>query len=157
MESLFDPVAFPTNTPSNDEDSGYIARHGKWELDSFERVKFDVDDVLDGPHKGTKPLGDYSLPAAVDPAYIKHTREPSILKLKWDIPQLEKYLRTWSSANTYDEQHPEKKGIGKGIIGEFVDRLKAGGLGVKGGEEKFEIAWPLGMLLLRKQKGDEQK
>ncbi|KAI5477828.1 trans-aconitate 3-methyltransferase [Pseudohyphozyma bogoriensis] len=73
--------------------------------------------------------------------------EPLLLKHEWDMEGFEGYLRTWSSAFSYNEKHE-----GTDIVSEFVEVLKEalGKDGVKG-SDKFLVAWRMAVLKGKKK------
>lgn len=47
------------------------------------------------------------------------SHEPLLLRHSWDLQQLEGYLRTWSAAHTFNEEH------GGDVVGRFLESLSS--------------------------------
>lgn len=73
------------------------------------------------------------------------------LKKTWDLPHLEGYLRSASAVHAYHEANPsDKTKKGNGENGDIVDRIiHRIGQGL-GGDQKFEVAWPLVLMMIRR-------
>lgn len=123
VEQLLVPFPLPT-VPSSTSTSSSPG----WDPTTFHRSFF----LRPG---GSPP----SLPSA-DPKGTTTSQDPLLLTHQWDLAQIEAYLRTWSSANTYAEQHPGEEDVVDGMVG----RLREGGL--KEGE-KVEVGWEMGVVM----------
>lgn len=73
------------------------------------------------------------------------------LKKTWDLPHLEGYLRSASAVHAYHEANPgDKAKRGHGDNGDIVDRvIHRIGQGLKN-DSKFEVAWPLVLMMIRR-------
>lgn len=70
---------------------------------------------------------------------------------RWKWTGLRAYLNTWSAVHTYDRKHGKEKG--KTVADRFFDELVES-LGVKQeevDEKDVEVAWPVALLLMKKQ------
>lgn len=143
VESLLSPVSFPTNDPTDQESTSTINKHGLWSTTSYQRTYFarrtQIHSVSD-LHLPKNPTDDI--------LNVKTSLEPLLFTHKWDLKQIEGYLRTWSSAHTYDE----KMGEGSDVVTEFLEELKKGmQKEMIGKKEKIEVAWRGGLLCGRKE------
>lgn len=139
VESLLTPLPFPSNSVSALESSSTISTHGNWDTSSFERFYFDLP-----PSSPSTSI--------INVPGIKETHEPVLLKHQWTISDVEAYLRTWSSAHSYNEVH---SGEGGDCVAAFLERFgevwREQGLRE---EERVEVAWKMGGLRGRKEGGE---
>ncbi|SCV72056.1 BQ2448_4750 [Microbotryum intermedium] len=122
-ESLLSQSPFPSRDSS-----------GRWDTSSFRRDYF-----LRSSSESSAP----NVPSnPEDPQSVRIERHDLILEHDWSLKELEAYLRTWSSAHTYDEKH----GSGSDVVKCFVDKLAATGYGQARADGKERIGWEMGMI-----------
>jgi len=136
VEALYDPIPFPTNEPTEHELASSIERYGSWDTTSFRRIKFDEE--------GSTTYKD-SLKASND---TTNPVEPILLSRQWSMAELHEYFKTWSSAHTYNE----KQGLdGEGAAGFIINDLsKELNVPKDDQETKFDVYWPLAIVLFKK-------
>ncbi|SCZ88406.1 BZ3500_MvSof-1268-A1-R1_Chr2-1g04389 [Microbotryum saponariae] len=121
-ESLLSQYAFP----SRDSDK-------RWDTSSFRRDYFLRASSDSSPAVPTNPE---------DPPNVQVEKHDLILEHVWSLKELEAYLRTWSSAHTYDEKH----GPGSDVVRSFVEKLTTTGYGKGRADGKERIGWEMGMI-----------
>lgn len=140
VEKLLTP--FPLPIPSSTPPPPRSPRRPDFDPTSFRRAFF----LRDGTH--TPPV----VPC-LDPPSTTTTVASLLLRQRWDLRQVEAYLRTWSSVHAFDEEHVgqgKEKGKGQGeekgsVVRELVDGLRVAGFG----DGQREVAWEMGMVMGR--------
>ncbi|KAM0791632.1 hypothetical protein ACM66B_006070 [Microbotryomycetes sp. NB124-2] len=117
-EALLAPFPLPSSTPSA----------SKFDSSSYQRTFFLAS--------GHQPPSMSS-----DPGTRTVEIQPLLLKKEWSLTEVEGYLRTWSSAHAYHEQHPEEDPV-EGML----DKLRKAGFRE---DEKVQVAWELGLVMGR--------
>ncbi|ORY84174.1 S-adenosyl-L-methionine-dependent methyltransferase [Leucosporidium creatinivorum] len=77
-----------------------------------------------------------------DPPSTTTSVDPLLLTHQWSLKDIEAYLRTWSSASTYKDEHPGEEDV----VSAMVERLREGGLK---DDEKVEVGWEMGVVMGR--------
>lgn len=98
---------------------------------------------------------------------IRHTSSsPFLMRQHWTLAQLDAYLRTFSATHEYWRVNPQDQAKGKGtakakvgdVEGDVVDRFMAvikeafekEGAVDKDGNGSFDVAWPLILMMIKK-------
>lgn len=108
-------------------------QEGPWDEKTFQRVKF--DQTSSEAYKQQKE-------DAPPPPATRHF--PVAMSKRMTRDGLMRSLKTWSSVHNYMEKHPSGENVIDSFYNEVVELLPT--------EEPFDVQWPVGMLLMQKQK-----
>lgn len=82
-----------------------------------------------------------------DPESAVRLKFTNGIKRKWNLSQLEGYMRTFSALHAFHEAHPEDKKVDGGdVVSRYINKVKSE---LGGGE--FDVEWPLVLMMIKRE------